>query len=330
MTTGSKLVRSPRTRKSSRFLHSREMQIGILVVLMILILLLKKAIFLDVNNLDSLQANISPSLLIGIGMTVLMISGVFDLSVGSIMGLAGVVTSIFLANNTAPAISVGIGLCVGIAFGIVNGLLVGILRLNHLIVTIGTMTIGRGLTIVLLRGDNRFGIGGFPEIVNKIGNAKVLDLYMMTWLALALAFAVQFVLLRVGAGRKLYYVGGNREVAELFGVKVERVRLSTFVLCDFLAALAGILVVMRIGASARYLGDGLELKIIISCLIGGVSLIGGRGSIVAAALGISFMTLVTNSFSIFEIGAYWQDIIVGLILIVVVTLDAYIATLRNR
>ena len=297
---------------------------------MILILLLKKAIFLDVNNLDSLQANISPSLLIGIGMTVLMISGVFDLSVGSIMGLAGVVTSIFLANNTAPAISVGIGLCVGIAFGIVNGLLVGILRLNHLIVTIGTMTIGRGLTIVLLRGDNRFGIGGFPEIVNKIGNAKVLDLYMMTWLALALAFAVQFVLLRVGAGRKLYYVGGNREVAELFGVKVERVRLSTFVLCDFLAALAGILVVMRIGASARYLGDGLELKIIISCLIGGVSLIGGRGSIVAAALGISFMTLVTNSFSIFEIGAYWQDIIVGLILIVVVTLDAYIATLRNR
>ena len=297
---------------------------------MISILLLKKNIFLDINNLDSLQANISPSLLIGIGMTVLMISGVFDLSVGSIMGLAGVVTSIFLANNTAPAISVGIGLSVGIAFGIVNGLLVGILKLNHLIVTIGTMTIGRGLTIVLLRGDNRFGIGGFPEIVNKIGNAKLLDLYMMTWLAIALAFAVQFILLRVGAGRKLYYVGGNREVAELFGVKIERVRLSTFVVCDLLAALAGILVVMRIGASARYLGDGLELKIIISCLIGGVSLIGGRGSIVAAALGISFMTLVTNSFSIFEIGAYWQDIIVGLILIVVVTLDAYIAALRNR
>jgi ribose/xylose/arabinose/galactoside ABC-type transport system permease subunit len=259
-----------------------------------------------------------------------MISGVFDLSVGSIMGLAGVVTSIFLANKTPAPISILCGLAVGAAFGLVNGLLVGYLKLNHLIVTIGTMTIGRGFTILLLRGENRFGVGGFSDAINSLGNSAFLHLYMMTWIAVILALAVQFVLMRVGAGRKLYYVGGNREVAQLFGVNVRKVRLTTFLFCDVLAALAGILVVLRIGASARYLGDGLEMRIIISCLIGGVSLAGGRGSIVATALGVVFMTLVANSFSIFEIGAYWQDIVIGLILIVVVSLDAYISMLRTR
>jgi ribose transport system permease protein len=317
-------------RKLKRIAAYRELQISVLIVVVILVLLAKKSIFLDINNIDSLQVNIAPNILIGIGMTVLLISGVFDLSVGSVMGLAGVVTSIFLARNTPVPISLLLGLGIGLVFGVINGALVGYLRLNHLIVTIGTMNIGRGLTILLLRGERRFGIGGFPEIITQIGNDKIGGLYLIVWVALVLAVFSQFYLRKLSAGRKLFFVGGNLEVSRLMGLNVSKIHFVSYIVCGLLAALAGILVVMRIGASARYLGEGLELKIIISCLIGGVSLAGGRGTIVGTTLGVIFMTLVGNSFSIFEIGAYWQDVIVGALLIIVVCVDAYINILRQR
>lgn len=317
-------------RKLKRIAAYRELQISVLIVVVILVLLAKKSIFLDINNIDSLQVNIAPNILIGIGMTVLLISGVFDLSVGSVMGLAGVVTSIFLARNTPVPISLLLGLGIGLVFGVINGALVGYLRLNHLIVTIGTMNIGRGLTILLLRGERRFGIGGFPEIITQIGNDKIGGLYLIVWVALVLAVFSQFHLRKLSAGRKLFFVGGNLEVSRLMGLNVSKIHFVSYIVCGLLAALAGILVVMRIGASARYLGEGLELKIIISCLIGGVSLAGGRGTIVGTTLGVIFMTLVGNSFSIFEIGAYWQDVIVGALLIIVVCVDAYINILRQR
>ncbi len=218
----------------------------------------------------------------------------------------------------------------GLVFGVINGALIGYLRLNHLIVTIGTMNIGRGLTILLLRGERRFGIGGFPEIITQIGNDKIAGLYLIVWVALVFAVFSQFYLRKVSSGRKLFFVGGNPEVSRLMGLNVRKIHFVSYVVCGLLAALAGILVVMRIGASARYLGEGLELKIIISCLIGGVSLAGGRGTIVGTTLGVIFMTLVGNSFSIFEIGAYWQDVIVGTLLIIVVCADAYINILRQR
>ncbi len=318
-------------RKIKRIAAYRELQIAVLIVVVILVLLAKKSIFLDINNIDSLQVNMAPNILIGIGMTVLLISGVFDLSVGSVMGLAGVITSIFLAQNALPVpISLLLGLGVGLVFGVINGILIGYLRLNHLIVTIGTMNIGRGLTILLLRGDRRFGIGGFPEIITQIGNDKIGGLYLIVWVAVVFAVFAQFYLRKVSGGRKLFFVGGNLEVSRLMGLDASRIHFVSYLLCGLLAALAGILVVMRIGASARYLGEGLELKIIISCLVGGVSLAGGRGTIVGTTLGVIFMTLVGNSFSIFEIGAYWQDVIVGALLIIVVCVDAYINILRQH
>ncbi len=318
-------------RTLKRIAAYREPQIAVLIVMAIFVLLAKRNIFLDINNIDSLQVNMAPNILIGIGMTVLLISGVFDLSVGSVMGLAGVITSIFLAQNTLPVpVSLLLGLGVGLVFGVINGLLIGYLRLNHLIVTIGTMNIGRGLTILLLRGDRRFGIGGFPEIITQIGNNKIGGLYLIVWVAVVFAVFSQFYLRKVSGGRKLFFVGGNLEVSRLMGLNASRIHFVSYLLCGLLAALAGILVVMRIGASARYLGEGLELKIIISCLIGGVSLAGGRGTVVGTTLGVIFMALVGNSFSIFEIGAYWQDVIVGALLIIVVCADAYINILRQR
>ena len=212
-------------RKLKRIAAYRELQISVLIVVVILVLLAKKSIFLDINNIDSLQVNIAPNILIGIGMTVLLISGVFDLSVGSVMGLAGVVTSIFLARNTPVPISLLLGLGIGLVFGVINGALVGYLRLNHLIVTIGTMNIGRGLTILLLRGERRFGIGGFPEIITQIGNDKIGGLYLIVWVALVLAVFSQFHLRKLSAGRKLFFVGGNLEVSRLMGLNVSKIHL---------------------------------------------------------------------------------------------------------
>lgn len=311
----------------------RRKEIVVIVITIILFLILSigaSSTFLTLVNFESLQASIAPNAIVAVGMAILLISGVFDLSVGSVMGLSGAMTALVLSQGlpSAPAVLVGLG--VGLGFGFFNGFLVAYGGVNPLIVTIGTLYIGRGLVNAVMRGTLRYGIKIDNPSFLVLGQDKSLGLYNMFWIMIVVVVAAQFITLKTNPGRRLYFIGSNYEAARLVGIKVKRTRLVTFMLSGFLAALAGVLATSRFGISSLYLGLNLELKIIISCLLGGASIAGGQGLVVGSLLGVVFLAMVVSVFNILEISPYWQNIIVGAILVFIVSLDAYLVTKRKK
>lgn len=312
------------------FLKSKEIIVVVIIIIFSLILSFGSSTFINKTNFESLQTSIAPSAIIAVGMMILLISGVFDLSVGAVMGLTGAVLSILLTNGVPVILAVIGSLGVGLIFGFFNGALIAWVKVNPLIATIGTLFIGRGLTQALLRGEDSYGIKINSQILMDIGAGKTFGVYNMFWIMIIIVSITQFIISRVYAGKQLYYIGGNYESARLAGIKVRKIRIISFVLSGFLAALAGILATSRFGISSKYLGENLQLQIIIACLIGGASIAGGQGSIVGGLLGVVFMSLIVNLFNILEISSFWQNIIVGFILIFVIFLDAFLSERRKK
>ena len=302
----------------------------LLVLIVVGILLFSNEHFLNPNNLDSLQTSIAPSSIIAVGMMVLLVTGMFDLSVGSIMGLSGVVTAIFLTLQVPVPLAMLLGLLCGTLLGGVNGLLIAVAGVNPLITTIGMMYIARGLSEVLLVGKGREGYRNFSPAFINLGTGKFLGIYYMFWMMLIFIILTQLYLSRFKNGRKLYYIGGNSEAATLMGFNITKVRIATFMLSGFLAAFAGIISTARYEMANRYMGQGMHMSVIISCLIGGGSLAGGQGSVIGAFLGVTFMTLLNNSFNLLEIEPQWQNVVIGTILILVVTSDGYLAIRKKK
>jgi len=314
-----------------RILKTKEIVVIAITIIMFLILSIgASSTFLTITTFESLQASIAPNAIIAVGMMILLISGVFDLSVGSVMGLSGAITALVLSFGLPAAPAVLVGLSVGLGFGFVNGFLVAYGGVNPLIVTIGTLYIGRGLVNAVMRGESRYGIQIKNQPFLVLGQGMTLGIYNMFWIMLVVLLLAQFLTLKTNLGRRLYFIGSNYEAARLVGIKVRRTRLLTFMLSGFLAAMAGILSTSRFGISSLYLGVNLELKIIISCLLGGASIAGGQGFIAGSFLGVVFLAFIVSVFNILEISPYWQNIIVGIILIFIVSLDAYLVTKRKK
>lgn len=301
-----------------------------LAVLLLIFLVLARPNFLDRVNLDSLQTSIAPYGIMAIGMMILLVSGVFDLSVGSTMGLGGLVSAITLTLGASPAVAILTGILSGLLIGLINGLIVEIARVNALITTIGTMYIGRGISEIVLVGRGYAGYTDFPENFNNLGRGQFLNIYYMFWILLALLVIFQLVLRYTKFGRQLFFIGGNYEASEKLGINARRVRILAFVLCGALAAFAGILVTARAGIANRYTGVGAHMDVIIACIIGGGSLIGGQGSIVGAFSGMVFMVLMSNAFNLYAIPPQWQSILVGIILLLVITVDGYVSLSKQK
>jgi ribose/xylose/arabinose/galactoside ABC-type transport system permease subunit len=314
-----------------RILRRKEIVVIIITIILFLILSIgASSTFLTQVTFESLQASIAPNAIVAVGMVILLISGVFDLSVGSVMGLSGAVTALVLTQGAPAVVGILVGLGIGLAFGLFNGFLVAYGRVNPLIVTIGTLFIGRGLVNAVMRGELRYGIKVNNASFLVLGQGKSLGMYNMFWIMLVVVVLAQFITLKTEQGRKLYFIGSNNEAARLVGIKVRRTRLFTFMLSGFLAALAGVLATSRFGISSLYLGLNLELKVIIGCLLGGASIAGGQGLVVGSFLGVIFLALVVTVFNIMEVNPYWQNIIVGAILVFIVSLDAYLVTKRKK
>ena len=311
-------------------LKSKESVVLAIIIVFVLILSFGSDTFINKTNFESLQTSIAPSAIIAVGMMILLISGVFDLSVGSVMGLSGVVVSFLLLTGIPVPLAILGGLGVGIIFGLFNGFLVAFVGVNPLIATIGTLYIGRGLVDALLRGERSYGVPISQQSFIILGTGKTLGIYNMFWIMLLIIIIAQFVIQRTYIGRQLFYIGGNKESARLVGIKVRKIRLITYALSGLLASLAGLLATARFEVSSKHLGLNLELQIVIACLIGGASIAGGQGSIMGGLLGVMFMSLIVNLFNIMEISSFWQNLVVGIILIFVVFLDSFLNMRRQR
>ncbi|HTG69253.1 MAG TPA: ABC transporter permease [Candidatus Udaeobacter sp.] len=299
-------------------------------VLLIIVLVSFSPYFLDMANLDSLQTAIAPAGIIAIGMMVLLITGMFDLSVGSIMSISGVVTAMLLDGGMPVIPSILIGILAGAVIGLINGFLVAHAKINHLIATIGMMYMIKGISEILLVGEGREGYRNFPEQFIQMGTGKFLGIYYMFWIMLILVVLAQLFVLFTPTGRKLYYIGGNPEAAGLMGFNVKKIKMLAFVLSGSLSAVAGILSTARYEMANRYMGQGMHMSIIISCIIGGSSLAGGKGSVVGAIFGVIFSSLLSNYFNLFEVKPQWQNVVIGIILVIVVISDGYLSLRKQR
>ena len=255
------------------------------------------------------------------GMTVLLVSGGFDLSVGSVSALAAMVAAVLMKSpglHLAWPLALGVGLGVGALTGVVNGLVVARLGINPFITTLGTMLLARGLTYIVSGGVGR---SGFEPDFCWLGQGLVRGVQMPIILSLLLVLVADLLLRKHRFFRQNYYLGGNEQAAWLSGIDVNRLKLFNYALSGTLAALAGLLFAARLDSAIPTAGEGDELKVITAVIVGGASLNGGRGTVLGAFLGCLLLATIRPAISFLNIGDHWEKAVVGLILLVAVMLD---------
>jgi len=274
--------------------------------------------FPSAANLSSVLLNVSTDAIIAVGMMILLISGAFDLSVGSVVALSGGVTAhlmYYYGAHFTLAIAAGMG--AALLVGLVNGVFVAKVGINPMIQTLAMMGIVRGCALMA----SGAGIQNFPEAFNRIGQVRLLGLQSPIWFMAVIVLLFSVLVAKTVFFRRYYYIGGNEKAATLSGIRVGRMRIIAFVLSAGLAGLAGILLAARFGAAMASFGQGLELRVITAVILGGASLRGGQGKIVGGFLGAVFMGLVKNIMIIARVDVYWQEIVLGVILIIAVGID---------
>ena len=272
------------------------------------------------SNMAAVLLNAAQNAILVTGMMILMIAGAFDLSIGSTLALAGVWAGVTVQYWGWPApAGLLVGLCVGGTAGLVNGLIITRLGINTLIATLATMTIFRGLTY-LTAGT---GVTPIGDDFKRYGQTVIGGLQSPFWVALVVVCAFAWMVGNTRFFRQYYFIGGNARAAKLSGIPVRRLTLLGFILMGTLAGLAGSLGASRLNSAVVSAGIGVELSVITATVLGGASLLGGEGSIGGGVLGVLFIALVQNAMIINGIGIFWQNIIVGLVLLLGVSLDRF-------
>ncbi|MEJ7639127.1 MAG: ABC transporter permease [Singulisphaera sp.] len=300
--------------------HSREIDLLLVIYLAVITLsILYPASFFSPGNLRAILNNLAVDGILAVGMMALMISGVFDLSVGSMMSMVGTVSGWLMARQGWPVgLAVGAGLGLAALGGMINGLLVARARVNALITTLGTLGVFQGVAI-LVAGP---GVADLPVGFTAPGRAEFLGLQTPVWLMLGLALVAEYLLGHTRPCRQCYYVGSNAKAARLSGIGVERVQVAGFTAMGLIAGLAGLAFAARVGRPSRR-GRRRRVQVITAVILGGASLSGGKGSVLGGLVGVAFMALVNNALIIARVSSYWQGIVVGVILVSAVAFDSY-------
>lgn len=273
--------------------------------------------FLTLDNLAWVAHSFSFMGIASMGMLIVIASGEIDLSVGSQMGLAAVVTAggVFCRPGASGLVVFLATIGTGAVFGMVNGILVTKIKLNAFIVTVAMSYIGRGLAAGL--SSVPF-YKGFSRSLVQLGQSSIVGLPTSVWIMLMLTVAWTWVLTRTTYGRYLFAVGANESTARLSGVPVGSVRMSAFVLSGIMAALAGFLLVCRLGMGQASLGLGYEMEIIAGAAMGGVSITGGTGTVAGVLIGGAAMAILRNGLVLLKIGSLWQQLVIGVVVVLAV------------
>jgi ribose transport system permease protein len=307
----------------SRLFGARETGLVLIILALFLLMTFASPHFLTWSNMRAMTMAFSVESIVVVGMTILLISGGIDLSVGSVTALAMVVAGLLFLNGVNPwlAALIAIGVCAGI--GAIMGFFVTYVGLHHFIVTLAAMVIARGLCL-LGTGGRPLGLFELPESFKwiGIGSIGVIPVAIVIFVLVVVVF--DFLLRRTTAFRLVYYTGSNEKAAAYSGIRTKRVIFLTTVLCSTLCGVAGIIYMARFGSAQPTFGVGMELNVIAAAVIGGASLSGGKGSILGAILGAILLSVVSSSLALLNVSVYWQDIIRGSILLAAVTFDHYL------
>ena len=301
-----------------RIFAVNEVTILIALIAIIVITTIGNSNFMSMANITSLLRAISITFVGSVGMMFVISTGVFDLSVGSTYGFAGIITGMLIVNGTPWGIALIIGVLVGAVIGFANGIIITKLNIPPLITTLGMQYIVKGMTNVITQGKP---VTGFPDSFNFIGGGSVGEIPVPVFFA-AILFVLAFVAYKYSTfGRKLLAVGGNKETARLCGINVVAIQIIAFVIAGATAALVGILTAARLSSAQAAAGTGIEMTYIASVVIGGTSLSGGNSSTVGTLIGVGIMETLTVMTTLLHIDTYFQRIVVGIIIIVAVGID---------
>jgi erythritol transport system permease protein len=301
--------------------------------------------FLSVATQIIVAKHVAINALLAIGMTFVILTGGIDLSVGSIVGVAGIVAGglidyglriHFLAITIYPNVIevILITLLVGTAIGAFNGILVTSLNVAPFIATLGTLYIARGAALLISNGQTFPNLVGDADMENTgfpfLGSGTILGMPVSIIAMIVLALAMVYVTRRTPFGRQVYAVGGNERASELSGIRVNRVKLAVYMISGFCAALAGLVVASELVAAHPASGESFELNAIAAAVLGGTSLAGGRGSIGGTVIGAFVIGVLGDGLVMLGVSSFWQMVIKGMVIIAAVVLDQLQQRLQRR
>ena len=298
----------------------------IVVVLVICYFSYRSLRFSSLDNLTTILIAAAPFALIALGQTLVILTGGIDLSVGSVIAMAAMAAAaVAKANPGQVWLTVLTAVVVGLLAGAVNGFFVSVVNVPPFIATLGMLTAGSGIAYAIGGGAP---INGLPAAFGTIANTKVLGLQIPVIVMIIGIVAFAVVMRRTAYGMRVYAVGGNRSAAEIAGVNARRVLFSVYAISGVLAGISGVMLASRVISGPPNLGQGYELDAIAAVVIGGASLMGGRGSVWGTALGLILIQTLNNGLDILLVPSYWQDVIKGVLIVFAVAVDVW--TTRRR
>lgn len=305
-------------KQTVRFLERFGAVIGLLAI--ILVISIFSPSFLSLTNLLNVLRQVSINALIAFGMTFVILTGGIDLSVGSTLALSSAIVAHLLASETGFFPALFIGLLVGALLGWFNGLVITQGKVAPFIVTLATMTVYRGLTLVFTDG-RPITIMGNDLAFELFGRGYFLGIPVPVITMLITFILLSFLLKKTTLGRKTYAIGGNEEAAILAGIRVHRVKWLVYTLAGLLSALAGVILTSRLNSAEPTAGTSYELDAIAAVVLGGTSLSGGKGSIVGTLIGVLIIGTLNNGLNLLGISSFYQLVVKGLVILIAILLD---------
>ncbi|MPR34147.1 ABC transporter permease [Salmonirosea aquatica] len=275
--------------------------------------------FLTVSNLTIIVTQVSINALLAFGVTFVIITGGIDLSLGSIVAVTGVVAALFAHPDTYPlVVPLFMALGAGFLIGGLNGLVITRSKVPPFIVTLGTMTIGRGLALILSKGRP---VSNLSDSFNFIGGGQIFGIPFPIIILFVIFGLCSLLLRKTIWGRYMYAVGGNEQAARASGIPVEKIKMLVYILSGILAGLAGIILTSRITTGQPNAGQGFELDAIAAAIIGGTSTSGGSGTMTGTLIGALLIGVISNGLDLLNVTSYYQEVVMGVIIIGAVVLD---------
>ncbi|MBN2980984.1 ABC transporter permease [Cohnella algarum] len=297
--------------------------IGILAVLVLLFvaLALTSPVFLTEDNLITVLRQISINVFLALGMTLIIILAGIDLSVGAVVALTGTLTVGFIVNAGIPLVpAILLGLLIGTVVGFLNGCIVSWFKLPAFIVTLATMNVAQGIAYLYSGGQS---VRITNDAYTTIGTGQLFGFLPLPVLYMfVLIFIFSVLLNKTKFGTYVYAIGGNREAARLSGVPIKKVEIAVYTITGFLAAFAGIVLSARMYSGQPSVGQGYEMDAIAACVLGGVSMAGGRGRISGTVLGAMVIGVISNGLNLLGVSSFWQLVVKGIIILIAILVDA--------
>jgi ribose transport system permease protein len=294
--------------------------IGPLFVLLCIVISIINPAFLTVQNWINLLTASAGIWIMAMAMTMVLLTAGFDLSVGSVMALSGVTLLSLLTAGIPELLSILLTLVIITALGfIINGLLIGKVGLNFFVITLGTLSLYRGVVYVWTNGETKY-VSDYPLIM-AIGNGKLAGIPFPIILMFLIFVLSYFILKYTNFGRSIYIVGGNPQTARVSGINVTLIITIVYAISALFAGIAGIVETARMASAAPTIGVSTELLVAAAVLLGGTSFKGGVGTVTGTALGVLFIAVLQNGLSLANVSSYWQNVLTGLVLIIAIYLN---------